>query len=122
MDCVPILGIGATRASPLESKVGSRMLACKKCRQKLDEGVAQQSFIEMETTLLARRSPIQAHRQAMKKGPLCDPCLAGWQDEYQADSRPKTAILDTRSTAIKRLDEACLALAASAGSQSPASP
>ena len=98
------------------------MLACKRCRHELDERIAQQSFLEMEATLLVLRSPIQAHRHAMKKGPLCDSCLACWQDEYKAASQLKAAIIDTRSPTIRRLDEACLALGKSSGSQSLSSP
>jgi hypothetical protein len=89
------------------------MLACKKCHRDLTEGLAQQSLCEMEAALLTRWSPIQARRNAMNHGPLCDPCLARWQDALKDDS-PSTAI-DTRSPAIKRLDSACTALGRSTG-------
>ena len=99
------------------------MLACKKCRRELAERVAQQSLCEIEAALLVRCSPITAHRKAMRGGPLCDPCLASWQEQYKADSQPSAIILDTRSPAIKRLDEACFALGRSSGSpHSPSSP
>jgi len=85
------------------------MLACKKCRLGLSERVAQQSLCEIEATLLVLNLPIYAHRKAMNYGPLCDACLAGWQAKYKDKFRPGLA-LDTRSPAIKRLDEACLRL------------
>lgn len=85
------------------------MLACKKCHLELGERAAQQSLSEMETALLVQHSPINAHRKAMKYGPLCDPCLACWQEKHKAESEP-TGIPDTRSPAMKRLGEACLAL------------
>ena len=85
------------------------MLACKKCHRELAERAAQQSLSEMETALLVQYSPISGHRKAMTYGPLCDPCLASWQAKRKAESEP-TAISDTRSPAMKRLGEACLAL------------
>ncbi len=85
------------------------MLACRKCHRDLTEGFSQQSFCELETTLLVRWPPIQAHRLAMKNGPLCDTCLASWQADYKADTVSSTAH-DARSAAIKRLDSACSAL------------
>jgi hypothetical protein len=66
-------------------KRGGRMLACKKCHCELAERVAQQALCEIEATLLARCSPITAHRRAMKCGPLCDACLAYWQDDSGVD-------------------------------------
>jgi hypothetical protein len=85
------------------------MLACKKCHDKLAERTAQQSLSEMETALLVRYSPISAHRKAMKYGPLCDRCLAGWQEKNKREVQP-ASFTDTRSPAMKRLGEACLAL------------
>lgn len=75
------------------------MLACHKCRIALSERVAQQSLCEIEASLLVDHPPITARRKAMYAGPLCDACLAHWQ----ADKNDH----DTRSPAIKRLDEAC---------------
>ena len=86
------------------------MLACKKCRSGLTERIAHQSLSEIEATLAAQDSQIAAHRKAMNKGPLCDPCLACWQEEYKEYSSRKSIVLDTRSPAIRRLDEACLRL------------
>lgn len=60
------------------------MLACKKCRRHLDERTAQQSLNEIEDTLLLQQSPIEAHRHAMKQGPLCDPCVAEWQNDRKS--------------------------------------
>jgi hypothetical protein len=85
------------------------MLACKKCHCELAEGTAQQSLQELEAALLVPNSPISAHRKAMKLGPLCDPCLAGWQEKHKAELQP-AIIPDNRSPAMKRLSEACLAL------------
>ncbi len=85
------------------------MLACKKCRHELAERIAQQSMCEIEAALMERNSPIVARRKARSSGPLCDACLAAWQQKYKDDFRPDLAC-DTRSQAIKRLDEACLRL------------
>jgi hypothetical protein len=85
------------------------MLACKKCHCELAERTAQQSLCEIEAALLVAHPAIRAHRRAMKYGPLCDPCLASWQQQHKAESEP-TAIPDARSPAMKRLDDACLAL------------
>jgi hypothetical protein len=80
------------------------VLACRKCHQQLPEGLAQQSLCELETILLARCSSIAAHRQAMNKGPLCDPCFARWQIAFQSGDR-RSAAPDTsiRSDSADRL-------------------
>ena len=93
------------------------MLACKKCHRELAERTAQQSLSEIETALLVQYSPISAHRKAMKYGPLCDPCLACWQEKHQGEVQP-ASILDSRSPAMKWLGDACLAVGkAPAGSK-----
>ena len=84
------------------------MLKCKKCRQLLDERISQQSLNDIETVLANHERPIAAHRKAMSVGPLCDPCLVQWQTKVESELRHKELLLDTRSLAIKRLDEACL--------------
>ncbi len=86
------------------------MLACHKCHGVLADGAAQQSFSEIEAALLARCSKIAAHRRAMMLGPLCDPCLAWWQETFRVTSQPAIVTSDTRSPAMKRLSEACRAL------------
>jgi hypothetical protein len=85
------------------------MLACKKCHRELAERTAQQSLSEIETALLVQYPPISAHRKAMKFGPLCDPCLNLWQEQHKEEVQP-ASIADTRSPAMRRLGEACLAL------------
>ncbi len=83
------------------------MLACRKCRCRLSDGIAQQSLSEIEDALMPAKSSIDAHRRAMLYGPLCDPCLSQWQATFQAREASKNVVVDTRSAAIRRLDEAC---------------
>jgi len=92
------------------------VLACRKCHQQLPEGLAQQSLCGLETILLARCSSIAAHRQAMNKGPLCDPCFARWQIAFQSGDRPRTGSkmpplsLTERAKIDHRLREITMAL------------
>ncbi len=81
------------------------MLTCKKCHNAVFEGTAQQTFTEIEAALAESCSQIEAYRRAMKLGPLCDGCLEHWREKHLAAA-------DTRSPALKRVAEACLALGA----------
>jgi len=97
------------------------MLACKSCRLELAERFSQQSISEMEAALLTRFPPIPAHRHAMKKGPLCDPCLAAWQRRFRGEppvgAKPAVSAVapETRSPAMQQLHDACAALGAPSG-------
>ena len=67
-------------SSALTFGKGTEMLTCKKCRESIFEGTAQQAIVEIEEMLAASRSQIEAHRKAMKLGPLCDKCLQHWRN------------------------------------------
>ena len=66
------------------------MLACKKCHQSsLAEPRRATVFVrDRGVTLPVAHPSIRAHRKAMKFGPLCDPCLADWQEKHKAESEP----------------------------------
>ena len=88
------------------------MLVCKKCSHNVAERTAQQSFCEMEATLLERTSRIAARRKAMNYGPLCDSCLAEWQakqlDMAPEESQTPSAASVPRSAALEKLEAACM--------------
>jgi hypothetical protein len=103
------------------------MLVCKKCHCLLAEGLAQQTTSEMEATLLTKSPAIHAHRQAMMKGPLCDSCLASWQEQQKVQPQPESEFLEppvaikpvSRSPAMQQLHDACLAIGGKAESRPP---
>ena len=88
------------------------MLVCKKCFHAVAERTAQQSFCEMEAVLLERHPVIAARRKAMNYGPLCDACLAHWQDKQHdvppAESQPPLASPSVRSALLEKLEADCI--------------
>jgi hypothetical protein len=64
----------------------------------------------MESVLLEHHSAIAARRKAMNEGPVCDPCLAHWQEKMKEEAQPEVSVPDLRSPAMRTLDAACQAL------------
>ena len=83
------------------------MLSCRNCDVAISNRRAQQSLSEMDATISVLDPSLSTYRKAMQNGPLCATCLTAWHKSFHSTAQEGS---DTRSPAIRALDEACLRL------------